>query len=72
MLVLNLLRSDTAHSEHDTLTQLANLTLVDIVMRPLMPSTLAGVIDYRKTNRFRGGGHGVSLRRLGEKVLARV
>jgi hypothetical protein len=32
-----------------------------------MPPTLAEVIDLFITNRFRGGGQGVVLRRLGEK-----
>jgi hypothetical protein len=45
-----------------------NLTFVDIDRRPLMPPTLAEVIDCSKTIRLRGGGQGVLLRRLGEKA----
>lgn len=37
-----------------------------------MPPKLAEVIDYPKTNRCRGGGQGVLLRRWREKASERV
>ena len=48
------------------------LTFVHIHRRPLMPPTLPELIDLFITNRFRGGGQGVLLRRLGEKAPERV
>jgi hypothetical protein len=48
------------------------ITFADILRRPLLPPTLADAIDYPKSIRFRGGGHGVSLRRLAEKAPERV
>jgi hypothetical protein len=48
------------------------LTFDYIPRRPLMPPTLAEVIALSKTNRLRGGGQGVLLRRLGENVPGRV
>ena len=48
------------------------LTFAYIHRRPLMPPTLSEVIDYTITVRFRGGGQGVLLRRLGEKAPQRV
>jgi hypothetical protein len=49
-----------------------NLTLRDIHRRLLLPPTLAEVIDRSKTNRLRGGGQGVLLRRLRETAIRRV
>jgi hypothetical protein len=59
-------RLSFAHSHTCTL-----LTFVHIHRRPL-PPTLADLIELFITNRCRGGGQGVLLRRLGEKAPERV